>query len=98
MSISELVIDSSVAMASTKSRLPDCGLYRTTKPLPDHEGEVPAGTLVYSTTTRIRGSRSLLRPSTTCTIGGTFTEAGFLSAACLGPTLSRAFPPKASTC
>jgi hypothetical protein len=47
MSISELVIDSSVAMASTKSRLPDCGLYRTTKPLPDHEGEVPAGTLVY---------------------------------------------------
>src|ERR1700722_17639642 len=34
-------------MASTKSLLPDCGLYRTTKPLPEHEGEIPAGTLVY---------------------------------------------------
>jgi hypothetical protein len=34
-------------MPSPKSLLPDCGLYRTTKPLPEHEGEVPAGTLVY---------------------------------------------------
>jgi hypothetical protein len=34
-------------MASPKSLLPDCGLYRTTKPLPDHEDEVPAGVLVY---------------------------------------------------
>jgi hypothetical protein len=34
-------------MASTKNRLPDCGLYRTTKPLPEHEDEVPAGTLIY---------------------------------------------------
>jgi hypothetical protein len=34
-------------MASPKSLLPDCGLYRTTKALPDHESAVPAGTLVY---------------------------------------------------
>jgi hypothetical protein len=34
-------------MASTKSLLPDCGLYRTTRPLPGHEDEVPAGALVY---------------------------------------------------
>ena len=34
-------------MASPKKLLPDCGLFRTTKPLPEHEGEVPAGSLVY---------------------------------------------------
>ena len=34
-------------MASPKNLLPDCGLYRTTKPLPEHEKDVPAGTLVY---------------------------------------------------
>ncbi len=34
-------------MATPKSLLPDCGLYRTTKPLPDHEEAVPAGVLVY---------------------------------------------------
>jgi hypothetical protein len=30
-----------------KSILPTCGLYRTTKPLPEHEDEFPTGTLVY---------------------------------------------------
>ncbi len=30
-----------------KSILPTCGLYRTTKPLPEHEEAVPAGVLVY---------------------------------------------------
>jgi len=34
-------------MASVKSILPNCGLYKTTKPLPEHEAEVPAGILVY---------------------------------------------------
>jgi hypothetical protein len=34
-------------MAASKSVLPPCGLYRTTKPLPDHEQEVPADVLVY---------------------------------------------------
>lgn len=34
-------------MASVKSILPQCGLYRTTKPLPDNEEAVPAGILVY---------------------------------------------------
>lgn len=34
-------------MAGLKSILPQCGLYRTTKALPEHEEEVPAGTLVY---------------------------------------------------
>ena len=34
-------------MVKPKSLLPDCGLYRTTKPLPEHEGEVAAGILVY---------------------------------------------------
>ena len=34
-------------MASVKSLLPPCGLYRTSKPLPDHEDAVPAGILVY---------------------------------------------------
>jgi hypothetical protein len=30
-----------------KNILPECGLYRTTKPLPGHEEKVPAGLLVY---------------------------------------------------
>ena len=30
-----------------KKALPPCGLYRTTKPLPDHEKDVPADVLVY---------------------------------------------------
>jgi len=30
-----------------KNILPACGLYRTTKALPEHETEVPAGALVY---------------------------------------------------
>ena len=34
-------------MAGPKNLLPDCGLYRTTKPLPEHETEIPAGVLVY---------------------------------------------------
>jgi len=34
-------------MAGMKSILPPCGLYRTTKALPEHEAEIPAGTLVY---------------------------------------------------
>ena len=34
-------------MASVKSILPPCGLYRTTKALPDNEAAIPAGTLVY---------------------------------------------------
>ena len=34
-------------MVKPKSLLPDCGLFRTTKPLPGHEDEVPAGILVY---------------------------------------------------
>jgi hypothetical protein len=34
-------------MATPKNRLPDCGLYRTTKPLPGHEEKIPAGSLVY---------------------------------------------------
>ena len=34
-------------MASVKSILPPCGLYRTTKPLPDNEEAIPAGALVY---------------------------------------------------
>jgi hypothetical protein len=34
-------------MATPKNLLPDCGLYRTTKSLPDHESAVTAGLLVY---------------------------------------------------
>ena len=34
-------------MAAIKNILPNCGLYRTTKPLPEHESEIPAGVLVY---------------------------------------------------
>ena len=34
-------------MVKPKSLLPDCGLFRTTKPLPGHEEEIPAGVLVY---------------------------------------------------
>jgi len=34
-------------MASIKSILPQCGLYRTTKSLPEHEASIPANTLVY---------------------------------------------------
>ncbi|MDP9035325.1 MAG: hypothetical protein M3O50_11000 [Myxococcota bacterium] len=34
-------------MVSPKNLLPECGLYRTTKPLPEHEEEVPSGALVY---------------------------------------------------
>ncbi|HEX7667647.1 MAG TPA: hypothetical protein VF407_24130 [Polyangiaceae bacterium] len=34
-------------MAQIKSMLPNCGLYRTSKPLPENEAEVPANSLVY---------------------------------------------------
>jgi hypothetical protein len=34
-------------MATSKNLLPDCGLYRTTRPLPGQEAEIPAGILVY---------------------------------------------------
>jgi hypothetical protein len=34
-------------MVKPKGLLPDCGLFRTTKPLPGHEEEIPAGILVY---------------------------------------------------
>jgi hypothetical protein len=34
-------------MASVKNILPNCGLYKTTKPLPEHETDIPAGSLVY---------------------------------------------------
>lgn len=34
-------------VAPLTRRLPRCGLYRTTTPLPGHEREVPAGRLVY---------------------------------------------------
>lgn len=34
-------------MATPKKLLPDCGLYRTTQPLPGHESAFPAGALVY---------------------------------------------------
>jgi hypothetical protein len=34
-------------MVKPKNLLPECGLFRTMKPLPEHEGEVPAGILVY---------------------------------------------------
>ena len=34
-------------MAASKNVLPACGLYRTTKPLPDHEDEIGENTLVY---------------------------------------------------
>ena len=34
-------------MAAIKSILPNCGLYRTTKALPEHEAAIPAGALVY---------------------------------------------------
>jgi hypothetical protein len=32
---------------AVKSILPSCGMYRTTKPLPEHEDVFPAGILVY---------------------------------------------------
>jgi hypothetical protein len=32
---------------AVKNLLPACGLYRTTKPLPEHEAEFPVGSLVY---------------------------------------------------
>ena len=34
-------------MPASKNVLPTCGLYRTTKPLPDHEDEIGDNTLVY---------------------------------------------------
>jgi hypothetical protein len=34
-------------MPTPKSLLPDCGVYRTTKALPDHEDTIPSGVLVY---------------------------------------------------
>jgi len=32
---------------AVKNLLPQCGLYRTTKPLPEHEADFPAGSVVY---------------------------------------------------
>lgn len=34
-------------MATVKNLLPACGLYRTSQALPEHEGEIAAGKLVY---------------------------------------------------
>ena len=34
-------------MVKPKSLLPDCGLFCTTKPLPEHEADIPAGVLIY---------------------------------------------------
>jgi hypothetical protein len=34
-------------MANSKQLLPECGLYKTSKALPGHEGDIPAGVLVY---------------------------------------------------
>jgi hypothetical protein len=34
-------------MVTPKNLLPECGLCRTTKPLPEHETDIPAGILVY---------------------------------------------------
>jgi hypothetical protein len=34
-------------MVKPKSLLPECGLYLTTKPLPEHETAIPSGVLVY---------------------------------------------------
>jgi hypothetical protein len=34
-------------MVTPKNLLPECGLCRTTKPLPEHEKDIPAGILVY---------------------------------------------------
>jgi hypothetical protein len=34
-------------MATPKSFLPECGLYRTTRALPGNEEKIPGGTLVY---------------------------------------------------
>jgi hypothetical protein len=32
---------------AVKNLLPNCGLYRTTKALPEHEGDFPVGSVVY---------------------------------------------------
>ena len=32
---------------AVKNLLPNCGLYRTTKPLPEHETDFPVGSVVY---------------------------------------------------
>jgi hypothetical protein len=32
---------------AVKNLLPNCGLYRTTKPLPEHEADFPVGSVVY---------------------------------------------------
>ncbi|HEY1960488.1 MAG TPA: hypothetical protein VGH28_32985 [Polyangiaceae bacterium] len=34
-------------MPASKNVLPPCGLYRTSKALPDHEDDIAAGTIVY---------------------------------------------------
>jgi hypothetical protein len=34
-------------MAAIKNILPNCGLFRTTKALPEHEADIPANTLIY---------------------------------------------------
>ena len=49
-------------MATTKSLLPDCGLYLTTKPLPGNEDKVPAGILVYFHNHSDSGLPSVLTP------------------------------------
>ncbi len=35
------------AMAKPKTLLPDCGLFRTTRPLPENEAQIPPGILIY---------------------------------------------------
>ena len=51
---------------STKSSLPACGLYLTTKPLAGHEEQFPAGLLVYFHNHSDSGSPAGARPRPQC--------------------------------
>ena len=81
----------------TKSMLPDCGLYRTTKPLAGHEEAISRRALgLLSQPFRFGIAASALARSTTCTTGGTSTVRASSSAGCRGPTAWSSFRSRAS--
>lgn len=46
-----------------KLDLPDAGLYRTTQPMPGHEDEIPAGSLVFIGQSTNGGGKFAVRPA-----------------------------------
>ena len=65
-------------MATDLDPLPRCGLYRTTKPVPGHEEEVPAGYLIYFHNHSAEGPPLVLLPEHNKNNKWRFHDRGYL--------------------